>query len=57
MLRGVEFDIDAFDLCHLLFVPSTDVQVFESKTWTQVDDFDPAAVVRHLTRSTAYGVG
>ena len=57
MLRGVELDIGASELCHLLSVPSTDAWVFDSKTWPQVDDFDPAATIRRLIGSTAHRVG
>ena len=57
MLCGVEFDIGASELCLLLSIPSTGVLVFESKTWPQVDGFDPVAPIRRLTGSIAYGVG
>ena len=56
-LRGVEFDISAPELCHLLSIRNTGAQVFESKTWPQVDDFDPAAAVCRLTGSIAHRVG
>ena len=56
VLRGVEFDIGASKLCHLLSIPSIDVRVFESKTWPQVDGFDPATTICRFTGSTTYGV-
>ena len=56
-LQGVEFDIGASELCHLLSIPSTEARVFESKTWSQVDGFDLATTVRCLTSSTAHRVG
>ena len=56
-LRGVEFDIGASELCHLLSIPNTGARVFESKTWPQVDGFDPGVVVCRLTGSIAHRVG
>ena len=56
MLRGVEFNIGASELCRLLSNPSTGVRAFESKTWPQVDGFDPTATICHLTKSDAYGI-
>ena len=54
---GVEFDIGESELSHLLFIPRTGARVFESKTWPQVDGFDPAVAVCHLSSSTAHRVG
>ena len=56
MLQELEFDISASKLCHLLFVPSTGIRVFKSKTWPQIDGFDPVIVVRRFTGSTTYRV-
>ena len=53
----MEFDIDASELCYLLSIPSTGVRVLKSKTWPQVEGFDPVVAVRHLIGSTAYAVG
>ena len=56
MLQGIEFDLGAYDLFHLLSVPSTGVRVFETKTRPQIDGFDLVAVVQRLIDSDAYGV-
>ena len=56
-LQGVEFDIGTSELCHLLSIPNISARVFESKTWPQVDGFDPTTAVCRLTGSTAHRVG
>ena len=39
MMPGVEFNINASKLCHLLSIPSTSLRVFDSKTWPQINGF------------------
>ena len=56
MLRGVEFDIGASELCHLLSVPSTAYGSSSQRLDLKFDGFDPATAIRRLTGSTTYGV-